>query len=271
MEIENCEFNKLMYFIKSNYGINLEEKKVLLEGRLSNMILERGFESFEEYIRNVFMDNTGKEVKTLINKVTTNHTFFMREPVHFEFLRSTVLPYLENNIKDRDIRIWSAGCSSGEEAYTIAMIIDDYFGEKKYMWDTQILATDISENVLKKGTSGIFNEVSLINMPNSFKLKYFKKIDDENYEIKQKLKNEVIFREFNLMEEKYPFKRNFDIIFCRNVMIYFDQDTKIDLVSKFYNSTKQGGYLFIGHSEYINKEETKYKHIMPAVYRRVET
>lgn len=262
------EFKKLNVYIKNNYGINLIEKKVLVEGRLTNLISERGFNSFSEYMDFVFSDTTGKEVALLINKLSTNHTYFMRENSHFHYFKDNVLPYLEENVKDKDLRIWSAGCSSGEEPYTLQMIISDFFGNKKSLWDTKILATDISERVLKIANQGIYPKDGLNDIPGLWKQKYFRILDKDNYRISNEIKNEVIFRNFNLMERTLPFKKKFHVIFCRNVMIYFDYETKMKLINKFYEFTEPGGYLFIGHSESINKEETKYKYIMPAVYRK---
>lgn len=269
IDITDREFIRLSSYIKSNFGIDLREKRVLVEGRLSNLIIEKGYERFGDYIDGIFSDTTGTEVQTLLNKVTTNHTFFMRESVHFDFFRKVVLPYLEENVYDKDIRIWSAGCSSGEEPYTLAMIMSEYFGDRINLWDTQILATDISEKALEKAKEGIYNKEAIENMPPEFRMKYFIKKANSTYEVVDEIKSKVIFREFNLMENIFPFKKKFHVIFCRNVMIYFDQDTKVELVNKFYNSTEKNGYFFIGHSEFINKEDTKYQNVIPAVYRKI--
>jgi chemotaxis protein methyltransferase CheR len=131
INITDSEFRKLAGYMKSNYGINLTEKRVLIEGRLSNIIIDKGFNSYSDYLEFVFQDSSGVELEMLINKLTTNHTFFMREAEHFQYFRNVVLPYLKCVDKARDLRIWSAGCSSGEEPYTLAMIIADYFGEEK--------------------------------------------------------------------------------------------------------------------------------------------
>ncbi|MEN6313426.1 MAG: protein-glutamate O-methyltransferase CheR [Clostridiaceae bacterium] len=267
--ITDKEFWQLSKYIKANYGINLkEEKRALVIGRLHNVLMQNNFKSFSEYFDYVISDKTGNAAATLINKITTNHTFFMREADHFHFFRDTVLPYLAGKAKEKDLRIWSAGCSSGEEPYTLAMIIEDYFGLEKKWWDTKILATDISSKVLDTAKQGKYENEALANIPVHWKNSYFKKCDSEHYVIVDKLKNEVIYRKFNLMDEVFPFKRKFNVIFCRNVMIYFDSPTKNKLVNKFYDFTEPGGYLFIGHSESLNRDETKYKYLMPAVYRK---
>lgn len=268
LTIKESEFKELTEYIQSNYGINLTKKKNLIEGRLSNIIIEKGFNNFGKYLDHVLSDRTGNEATILINKLTTNHTFFMREWNHFEYYREHVLPSIISDIKDRDLRIWSAGCSSGEEPYTLAMINQDFFEHDKALWDSKILATDISVKALSTAERGIYPSESLSNMPNAWKLAYFNKTNDGNYGISDSVKKEVVFRVFNLMDDIFPFKRKFHVIFCRNVMIYFDNETKMELVNKFYEHTEPGGYLFIGHSESIGRDYKGYRYIMPAVYKK---
>lgn len=269
LTITKKEFRQLADYIKANYGINLkEEKQSLVTGRFQNVLIQNSFNNFSEYFDYIVSDKTGDAVITLIDKITTNHTFFMREADHFFYFRDKVLPYLKSTVKDKDLRIWSAGCSTGEEPYTLAMIIDEFFGKEKMWWDTKILATDISSKVLDTAIKGIYSNEEIAALPLNWRLNYFKKLDNENSVLVDKIRNEVIYRKFNLMEEVFPFKRKFHVIFCRNVMIYFDAQTKRELVNKFYDLTEYGGYLFIGHSESLNREETKYKYIMPAVYRK---
>lgn len=267
--ITDEEFEKLAKFIKSNYGINLkEEKKSLVMGRLRKVLYQKNMSSFSEYLDYVLSDKTGEAVSDMVNRITTNHTYFMRESKHFEFFKEEVLPYLKKKVSDKDLRIWSAGCSTGEEPYTLAMIIDEFFGKEKLFWNTQILATDISSKVLDVAKKGVYNNDSIAKMPSEKRLKYFKKISDEKSEVVDQIKKEVIFARLNLMNETFPFKKKFHTIFCRNVMIYFDSKTKMDLVNRFYEITEPGGYLFIGHSESLIRSQTKYKYIMPAVYRK---
>ena len=269
IEIKDSEFRELTSYIKSNYGINLAQKRNLIEGRLSNMLIEKGFANFQEYLEVIFADTTKMEITTLINKITTNHTFFMRETEHFAYFANKVLPYLEATNKQKDLRIWSAGCSSGEEPYTLAMIMRDYFGEEKKIWDTKLLATDISVKVLNIAEKGCYPFDVLEKLPATWKANYFKRVNKEVYQISEQIKQDVIFRIFNLMDDTFPFRQKFHVIFCRNVMIYFDQKTKKELITKFYDMTESGGYLFIGHSESISRDETRYQYVMPAVYRKV--
>jgi chemotaxis protein methyltransferase CheR len=267
--ITEKEFGQLSQYIKDNYGINLKaEKKMLVIGRLQNVLLEHNFESFSQYYQYVISDKSGKAASILINKITTNHTYFMREKNHFEYLRDTVLPYWAKNITDKDFRIWSAGCSSGEEACTLAMILDVFFSEKKLWWDKKILATDISEKVLSIAREGIYQKDKISSLPEAWKRNYLQSYDEENLIFADKIRNEIIYRKFNLMDKVFPFKRKFHVIFCRNVMIYFDSKTKTELVRKFYNSMEPGGYLFIGHSESLTGENVGFRYIMPSVYRK---
>jgi chemotaxis protein methyltransferase CheR len=267
--ITERELTELVQYIKQNYGINLTHKKSLVSGRLYNFILQSGFRGFSDYFRHVYTDKTGKAGITLVNKLTTNHTYFMREPKHFEFMKQTILPYLiKKEAKNKDLRIWSAGCSTGEEPYTLAMLMGDFFGSEKWLWDTKILATDISTAVLEQAKRAIYLDAQLELLPVPWRRQYFHKVDDENMALVENIKQEVIFRRFNLMNEIFPFKKKFHVIFCRNVMIYFDADTRRELIERFYQHTEPGGYLLIGYSESINRFESKYKFIEPAIYRK---
>lgn len=267
--IKKDEFQKLAAYIRANFGIRLkEEKEALVTGRLQSVLAEHGFTSFSEYYDYVLGDKTGEASAVLVNRITTNHTFFMREPDHFDFFKESVLPYLKETSADRDLRIWSAGCSSGEEPYTLAMLTDEFFGKEKLWWDAKVLATDISTKVLAKARQGIYSNQSVDPLPPRWKQAYFKKLDAENSAVTDAIKNEVIFRQLNLMNRSFPFKKKFDVIFCRNVMIYFDNETKTELVERFYDLTKSGGYLFVGHAESLNRDTTQYQFVKPAVYRK---
>lgn len=273
LEITEAEFQRLVKYMYDNYGINLSAKKVLVQGRLGNMLSDRGFKSYDDYLNAVIADKTGAEVTTILNKLTTNHTFFMREPEHYTFLKDTILPYMTQTCqKDHILRIWSAACSSGEECYTTAMLIDQYFGADKGKWDTRILATDISQDVIGKAKRGVYTEEGMKGLSNEWKARYFNDLGGGKYEICQSIKDEVIFKTFNLMDpmpEKYKLKP-FDLIFCRNVMIYFDAPTKQALVNRFFDVVKPGGYFFIGHAESVNRNDTKFEYIQPAIYRHPE-
>ena len=266
IKITDSEFSRLIKFMHKTYGIDLSRKRILIEGRLSNVLAQKGFTNYTDYLNFVFSDKSGKETVTLVNKLTTNHTYFLREPQHFEFMQKVFLPYIEKTVKDHDVRIWCAASSSGEEPYTIAMIIDDYFGSRKAGWDLRILATDISTNVLQKAKNAVYPAESIKNVPQRWREKYFIKNSDGTYTITDRIKREVIFKQFNLMDD-IVYKKPFDLIFCRNVMIYFDAPTKDALVERFYDASKKGAYLFIGIAETISKS-SRYTFVQPAIYQK---
>ncbi len=266
IKLTDIEFQQFVKYMHSNYGIDLSKKRQLIEGRLSNMVERKGMKSFSEYMNSIKKNNKD-EISLLINKLTTNYTYFYREENHFKYLREVILPYEEKTNKLKTINIWSAGCSSGEEPYTLAMIMSDYFQLKKMSWKIQILATDISQNVLDKAKEGIYSEDSIKNLPPSYKTRFLKKTSDNKYEISQEIKNQIMFKTFNLMDP-ITARNKYNVIFCRNVMIYFNSATKINLVNKFYEATQPGGHLMIGHAETIQRGQSKYKCICPAVYKK---
>jgi len=267
IEITEKEFRQFAEHIERNYGIHLkDEKRSLLCGRLSSVLEKNHFDNFSDYFSYLLSDPTGAAAKTLVDRITTNYTYFMRESAHFVYFKNTILPILERTVRDDDLRIWSAGCSSGEEAYTLAFIMEEYFHDKKY-WDTKILATDISENALNTARTGIYETGQIATLPVSWRMNYFSKVDTNHWMVQKMLRDQVIFRYFNLVNNAYQFKKKFHVIFCRNVMIYFNMQTRDDLIRKFYDLTASGGYLFIGHTESLPKN-CGYQYIMPAVYRK---
>jgi chemotaxis protein methyltransferase CheR len=270
INISEKEFQALTKYIKENYGIHLKkEKQTFVTGRLHNLLTQLGFNNFSDYYNYLIKDKTGEASIVLVDKITTNHTYFMREADHFYFFRDQVLPYLKSASKEKDLRIWCAASSSGEEPYTLAMILDEFFNREKLWWDTKVLATDISTSILETAQKGVYSKDRIQPLPTHWKINYFDKYDNDNFIINDKIKSEVIYRKFNLMENIFPFRKNFHVIFCRNVMIYFDTETKDKLINKFYDIMEPGGYLFIGHSESLNREKTKFKYICPAVYRKI--
>jgi chemotaxis protein methyltransferase CheR len=268
-EMTEAEYQKLAQLIYSVSGISLKEsKQALLTSRLAGVLAQSGRKTFTEYYNSLIADTSGAAVAALVDRITTNHTYFMREPAHFNFFRDTVLPYLKSKVADRDLRVWSAACSTGEEPYALAMILDEFLDSEKSRWDCQVLATDLSEKVLKDASRGVYSPERIEPLPALWKQRYLTRHPDGNYEIADRIKKEVIYRRFNLIEPVYPFRKKFHVIFCRNVMIYFDADTRASIINKLYDMTEPGGYLFIGHSEAIDRSKSKYKYVLPAVYRR---
>lgn len=266
-QITDQEFNKLVSYMKTKYGIDLSKKRILIQSRLANVLRERGLKNFNDYMNVVFNDRTGAEVTILLNKLTTNHSYFMREQEHFQFLKTDVLPSItKRHATDKTINIWSAGCSAGQEVYTTAMAVDEYFGAQRASWKVNFLATDISMNVLAQAKEACYSPENLKDIPPAWKTKYFTK-EGENFKVIDKIRTQVTFKTLNLMDN-FTFPRPFDLVMCRNVMIYFDKETKDALVERFYKVTANEGYLYIGHSEVIDKEKTQYKYIKPAIYQR---
>ena len=266
LEIKQEDFVRLTKFILAEYGINLTQKKNLIEGRLGKTILDKGFANFTDYVDYLLRTKSPDDLDTLINRVTTNHTYFMRENSHFEFFQDVILPDVEKHARSLSPGVWSAACSSGEEPYTMSIILREYFGNKPQKWDTRMLATDISKRVLTTAMKGTYSEDSLKEIPEEWKRKYFTK-SAEGYTVTKQIRDNVIFKEFNLMDP-IKFKMKFDVIFCRNVMIYFDQPTKDALVQRFFDALNPGGYLLIGHSETLNKATSPFTYLMPATYRK---
>jgi len=270
MHIEDQDFFRLRDYVKSNFGVNLDKKRTLIEGRLSNPIIQAGFNNFHDYLEDVYKDKTGAKIDTLMTKLTTNYTYFMREETHYKFMQDVALPYWTSTIKDRDLRIWSAGCASGEEAYTIVMVLSEYFGLKKKEWDTTVLATDISTRVLGIARQGVYPEEHFEQLPKDLKAKYFTKIGEEQYKVTDAMAKDVVFSQFNLMGDFNRFRKKFHIIFCRNVMIYFDTPTKAALAKRFHDALAIGGYLFVGLSETLSGISGDFEQTAPSIYRRVK-
>lgn len=271
LAITHSEFRQLADYIKTHCGIHLkDEKKVLLASRLETLLQQHRLDSFTDYFHYVKADRTGEALSMLVERITTNHTYFMREPEHFHYLEQQVLPQLCGSIPDRDLRIWSAGCSSGEEPYTLAMILDRYFKHTPMMqkWDKKVLATDLSPAVLAKASKGLYSQQAVKALPPTWQSAYFSRTADGKCQVVDALKREVIFRKFNLMEDSFPFRQKFHVVFCRNVMIYFDADTKLRLLRRFLDVTEPGGYLFMSHTESLDSRLTGYRYVRPAVYRK---
>ncbi len=266
IRLSDQEFDNIVNFIKNNYGINLSKKRQLIESRMYSVLQEKGFTSFTEYFE-LIKKNDSNEITAMLNKLTTNHTYFLRESAHFDFMKNTILPMQEKTNRQKDIRIWSAGCSSGEEAYTTIMVMMDYFGLQKSSWDYRILATDISLKVMEEAKHGLYSAESLRNIPQSWEKKYFTGKGNDLFELKEEVRKQVFFKPLNLMDN-FSFKQPFDLIFCRNVMIYFDQPTKNALINKFYDVLKPGGYLFIGHSETVQRDSSKFLYVEPSIYQK---
>ena len=273
ISISDHEFDLIAAMVYEKTGIRLGvQKKSLVETRLGKLIRQLGFTSFGEYHNYILNDKTGAALALLIEKISTNHSYFFRESDHFSYLRETALPEIMKQADAagrRSLRIWCAGCAGGEESYTLAMILDDISGAAIERRDVGILATDISLGVLQKARTGIYPREKIQALPEAFREKYFTRYDSESVMVCKKLRDMILHKQLNLAEYPYPFKGKFDIVFCRNVMIYFDAHSREKTISNIAASMHEGGYLFIGHSESLGREHTTLRYIKPAVYRKV--
>lgn len=266
--ITDQEFERIVRYVKRKSGINLTEKKVLVQGRLDNYMQRSGYSSYHEFMDLVEKFPTGPEAKDLMNALTTNHTYFWREYEQFLYLKQEVFPWLKRKTETtRDWRIWCAASSTGEEPYTLAMLCMDYLGLEHPKWDTKVLATDIDTNVLEKAVRGVYAKDSVEQLPHQYVRRFFTGINETEYRVKEELRKEVIFRQFNLMHQ-LPFRKPLHVVFLRNVMIYFDEPTKERLLDNIYDKMEAGAYLFIGSTESISQSNTKFHYIRPSVYRK---
>ena len=265
----DLEFRRISMYLKDRYGIDMTHKKEIMDGRLSNMIRIRGFDNYDAYMNALMQDPSGEMEKELVNLLSTNHTYFMREFEHFEYMKKVVLPYLrkkEENIQD--LPIWCGAASSGEEPYTLAMLLVDFFGLEHDKWDTTVLATDISTEVLQTAVRGVYKKEQIAELPDNWKRRFFRSVGEGKYfAITDELKNEVLFRQFNLMDD-FPFRKKLHVIFLRNVMIYFDRPTKQNLIKKLYDVLEPGGYLFVGRTETIEKGNVPFELVEPSIFRK---
>ncbi len=270
--ISDREFGVIRNIVYKNTGINLtEEKRSLVIGRLYRYLKESRYDSFTSYCNHLLEDRTGKALNDLVNRITTNFTYFYRESRHFDFFTSNILPEMITRLKNEqsnDLRIWCAGCATGEEPYTLAILMLEFFGNRYSAWDAGVLATDISEKALRKAISAIYSSDSLRKVPSMIKRKYFRKVDDRTWQLTEEVKKEVLFRRFNLINNRFPFKKPFHTIFCRNVMIYFDHPTRLEIIKKFHDFLVPGGYLIVSHSESLGRSQDLYRYVMPGVYQK---
>ena len=271
--LDESEFQRISELVHEHCGINLHDgKKELVRARLAKRLREGRFSSFSQYIEHVLDDPTGQELSILVDSLSTNLTKFFREEQHFDYMRREFLPGLlaaKRSRKQWRIRGWSAGCSSGEEPYSIAItLLEAIAGQGR--WDVKLLATDVSTRVLEKARRGTYDEERVEPIPAPWRSKYLRSIRRSGqalYEVDESLMDIVVLRHLNLMED-WPVKRPIDFIFCRNVMIYFDKPTQSRLIQRFYNLLDAGGILFTGHSESLTGIEHAFRYVKPTIYMK---
>ncbi len=272
-KLSNQDYHKFRNLIYNTCGITLnDDKKSFISYRIGKLLRQKNIPSFYDFYQLVSNDKTGNELTTLLDAVSTNETFFFREISHFDFLREVMLPQLiKLKAKDQNktLKIWSAGCSSGEEPYSLAVIVREVLNQYPD-WHFQITATDISTKVLKKAKLGVYHKDEVKKVPGQYRIKYFQQGKGEwrdFVKIKQELRDKINFQRFNLLEKVYP-QTAFDIIFCRNVMIYFNTITRQNIIGKFEQRLSKHAYLAIGLSESLISIEHQLKYIKPAIYKK---
>lgn len=273
--LSDKEFQRFSAFIYDHTGIKMPPaKKTMLEARLQKRLKANSMGSFEEYGDYVFsQEGRLTEMIHLIDVVTTNKTDFFREPAHFEYLVKTAIPSImatRDDLRREPLRIWSAGCSTGEEPYTLAMVLSDFaVGRPDFRFS--ITASDISTRVLQIAHSGIYPEDRTDTISLNFKKKYLTRSREKSralVRISPELRSKIAFRRINFMDDDLGIAEKMDIIFCRNVVIYFDKPTQQTLMKKFYKQLRPGGYLFIGHSETLNGLDVDFKAVASTIYRK---
>jgi chemotaxis protein methyltransferase CheR len=268
--LNNDVFKRFRALVYRECGINLtDHKRAMFSSRLQKRLSQLGLTSFQDYYDLVVGGHSDAELTTMLDYISTNQTEFFREPHHFTFLRERVLPELA---VDKTVRIWSTACSSGEEPYSIAMTLSDTI-DSPSTWNCRILASDISTRMLAKAATGQYSHEKINSLSSDLVRRHFllgKGSRRELVKIKPHIANMAVFRRINLMDDRYPIKSLLDVIFCRNVMIYFDRETQAKVLARLSRYLKPGGYLFLGHSETMQGISDAFHYVAPTIYRKQE-
>jgi chemotaxis protein methyltransferase CheR len=269
-EFSDDDFQALRRLVREVTGINLsDQKRELVYGRLARRLRALNLRSFRDY-RALLSQDDGRELVQLCNAITTNLTAFFREPHHFEHFKKDLLgPLLAKPPASRRLRIWSAGCSTGEEPYSIAMSVLEAIPDIA-RWDIRILATDLDSDVLEKARRGIYTAERLQSLSAERRTRFFAPANgtrEPSYQVRPEVARMLTIKQLNLMDS-FPMKGPLDVVFCRNVVIYFDKDTQRHLISRMSRLQRPGDLLFLGHSETLFKVSTDYTLIGRTIYRR---
>jgi chemotaxis protein methyltransferase CheR len=271
--LTDAAFRRLGAFIQQESGIKMPDvKKTMLQSRLQKRLRVLGMSSMKDYCDWVLGPDGGNEITHMIDVVTTNKTDFFREPGHFEFLVQKALPQLPDGGRlGHPFRLWSAGCSSGEEPYTLAMVLSEYaLSCPGFTFD--VTATDLSTAILDKAKIAVYAEERIIPVPPTLRSKYLMRSRNPEkrvYRIVPELRDRVRFGQLNFLHKSWKFQNPFDVIFCRNVIIYFDRETQQTLLNRFVQNLALGGFLFLGHSETLNGLDLPLAVAAPTVYQKV--
>lgn len=269
------QFHKIATFIQTNVGIKMpDQKKIMVQSRLYSRLKELDIDSFDDYMDYAFQKNAqgDEEIALMINVITTNLTSFFRENQHFEYMASTALPEIA---KERDtLEVWSAACSSGEEPYTLSIVVQEFMRTHPGAFHNfSVLASDISSRVLDKAVNAVYPMEEVEGLPFDLKKRYFLRSKDQTtplVRLKKSTREKVVFQRLNFMDESYPIATKKNIIFCRNALIYFDKPTQESVIRKLVRHLVPGGYLFLGHSETIFGMDLPLKTVGPTIFKKVE-
>jgi chemotaxis protein methyltransferase CheR len=271
VKLSSSDFARLSKFIYGEYGIKMPEAKhIMLQSRLQKRLRALKMLSFSQYVDYVFSPEGEGEIIHMMDVVSTNKTDFFRENQHFEYLYDHVLPEFHEVNRQNFIKVWSAGCSSGEEPYTLAMVMSEYAARNRG-FDFQILGSDLSTIVLEKAVTAIYPEDRVADIPYDYKKKYLLRSKDRTkptVRIVPELRKKASFMRLNFMDSSYDAPSNFDIIFCRNVLIYFDRATQESVINKLCMHLRPGGYFFLGHSESVTGISVPLRQLRPTVFIR---
>ena len=268
------DFVALRAVVEKLTGIDLADDRVaLVEGRLRPVMREHRFRNYHDLLRIIQTPGNEALTRELIDRLTTNHTHFHREPRHYEILTQQVIPEISAaaiHRGDRDLRVWCAAASFGQEPYELCMTLMHTLGNDYNTFSAGVLATDISVRALETARTGIYPEADCVKLPAQLRIAYLDPLPGGRYAIQERVKKEVMFRRFNLQQPSYPFKKGFDVIFCRNVLIYFSPDTQQRVLNRLISALRPGGYLFIGHAESPGTARSRLENAGPSVFRRPE-
>ncbi len=271
IELKPQEFKLLRNYIYEKVGISLSEQKTtLVKGRLNKRLNQLNITSFKDYYDHLVNDASGEELTFFMSAISTNVTSFFRESAQWTWLEG-YLPQMIASKREKKLRIWSAGCSSGEEPYTILMFLQNHLHDFE-SWDIKILATDISSKVLSKAILGHYEQKHVEQLPKNIVIKSFEKVHGHNvlkYQIKPFLREKVMFRLYNLITDPFFIKNEFDMIFCRNVMIYFDETNRNNLIGRFTTLLPKGAPLFLGSSESLTTHKNNLKLLGSSIYQKI--
>lgn len=274
-ELSESQFHKIADFIQTNVGIKMpEQKRLMVQSRLQSRLKALNLHNFDDYVDLVFAggEKSDEEIALMINVITTNLTNFFREKQHFDLMAEKFLPELAGR-GFKEINLWSAGCSTGEEPYTLSIVMSEFMRKNPgKIVNFDVLATDISSRVLDKAQNAVYSMESVANLSYELKKRYFLKSKNEEkplVRLKPEIRQKVHFQRMNFMDSSYPVQNEKHIIFCRNVLIYFEKQTQEDVIRKLVSHLVPGGYLFLGHSETIFGMDLPLKTVGPTVFKKV--